>query len=383
MGEEQEKITIRSLGSSLDNKDKRILWMKIEGDAFKDDPNYIPQIIVITRKKDVEVERGFFVLYRDEEPIGRATATLDKGWVERKKENIGFIDDFCIESKYKDLSGVLIKKCLSTLKEKKVEGVICRYQGFPGLAREVSEEPPFRLPTNPPWYIDIFLKNGFVKHKEWGNFRFVVPQKLPESRIMKGKELLKNLDAELKLIDMKKRDRIREYNKLVSDVFIEHFGYNPRDLLGEADSLIKHILTRIVCRLIKVRIYVLRTKSGEALGFFSFLPDMNIPLRSIAKSLVKGKINPFDIPKLLIILRRAKRSEVGGLGLTEKIRNMGVITTLFDHGVRFMRDDGYVEADTGPVLLENRPMVKIVEKVIFNRYGKISQQTYDVLLYTF
>lgn len=381
MDKEKGKITVRSLGPSLD-KEQKILWRRIEKDAFRDDPNYIPPII--TSRKDYGVEREFFVLYRDEEPIGRATAVLDREWIVRKKENIGFLDGFCIEPRYKELASMLINKCLDTLREKKVEGVICTYRGFPGLAGEVFKEPPFGLPNNPPWYIDIFLASGFKKHKEWGNFRFRLPTGYPEVGIKRGQRLLKSLNAEFKLLDMRKKDNIRKFDRLVSDTFEEHFGFNPRRLPGGgADSRFKRVLARVVCRLAKIRIYVIRTKTGEILGFFMFHPDINIALRTISKSLKKGGFNPFRPLKLVISLRRAKRAHVNSVGISKSRQNRGIVPILLETGLNFIREDGYIEADTGPVLLENRPMVKIIEKLIFKKYGKIAQQKYDTLMYTF
>jgi len=55
-------------------------------------------------------------------------------------------------------------------------------------------------------------------------------------------------------------------------------------------------------------------------------------------------------------------TKLGALGLKEDLRNKGIMITMFDYGLKLIRDDGYLEAAAGPISIENAPMIKIIEK---------------------
>ena len=351
---------VKSLGTSLKGKD-RLIWRDIEKNAFKGDENYIPFSPGMRRGE----EREFFILMDGEEKIGRACATVDRTWIEKKKENIGFIDDFAILPDYKEDANVLIKHCLSALKDKKLDRVSVRSNGFPALQVEGFEYAPSAyLPHNPPFYVDLFLDNGFEEEKEWYNVRLKVSS-LREEDVLAGEKRLEDLNIEFVKLNLRDKKAVKEYSDLVHRTFIGHFGFNPREFMSGYDRLSKRILMRITTRIMRFRIYVgkYKGKDGKMVLYGSFSPDINVFFRSLIE---KGK-NPFGIMAMLKLMlsgaKKIKRAKVGSLGLDESIRSMGVASDMIGYSLKLFIDDGYNEIDTGMTLAENLPIIKVIAEI--------------------
>ena len=372
---ESNEATVVSLGSSLSRKQAK-LWRMVEQDIFIDSPNYIPGIII----RRSQEEKEFFLLYQSGKAVGRVAVTIDRQWIAEKKENLGFIDDFVISPEYKHLADMLIEPCLSSLRQNGLEGVIVRSHGFPALAAQEFEElPPLALPCNPPWYIDLFEEKGFVKYKEWGNFRFTLPPKASETALVKWEKTLTALKMDAKPLNFLSRRELREYSDLTYEVLVEHFGYLPMRFV-DSDSIIKYALFGILCRFVKLRIYVIKdSASGKIVGFFSFCPDYNIALQPLTKYLVK--FNPFSLPKFIINLRRTRRGFIASIGLAEAVRGGSGLIRAMDYGLKLMREEGYVELDTGPVLIENKVVVKMARRFRDNYELQMQEMRYHSLFY--
>lgn len=371
-----EEASVLSLGSSLSRKQVS-LWKRVEMDIFRDNPNYIPAIII----KKKEDEKEFFILYQGGEPVGRAAATLDRRWMRDKRENLGFIDDFVIRPDYAHLADMLIDQCLAVLKERGVEGVIARSQSFPALAaQEFQELSPFGMPCNPPWYVNLFEQRSFVKYKEWANFRFTLPSQPSEEAIARWEQCLTRLHTKCHPLNMRSRSQIKEYSDITYQVLVDHFGYTPMRLM-DSHSFIKYLLFGIACRIGKFRIYVLHNDSGKMIGFVSYCPDYNIALRPLVKYL--SKFNPFvAIPRFVISLHRSKRAEIGAIGLLEEARMKGYIRAV-DYALGIIKEEGYEQLDSGPVLVENTAVVKMAESLHKRYEVSMERMRFYTLRYTF
>jgi len=347
----------------LKGKDK-LIWRDIEKNAFKGDENYIPFSPGVRKGE----EREFFILMDGEEKIGRACATVDRTWIEKKKENIGFIDDFVILPDYKEDANLLIKHCLTVLKDKKLDRVSVRNNGFPALQTEGFEYAPSAyLPYNPPFYVDLFLDNGFEEEKEWYNIRLKLPP-IREEDVLAGEKRLKDLNMEFVKLNLRDKKAVKEYSDLVHRTFIGHFGFNPREFVTGYDTFFKRIFMRITTRIMRFRIYVGRYKDGKMVLYYSFFPDINVFFRSLRE---KGK-NPIGIMAMLKLLlggsKKIKRAKVGSLGLDDSIRNMRIVSDMLGYGLKLVVKEGYDELETGMMLAENLPVLRIVGKVA-ERWG--------------
>ena len=81
-------------------------------------------------------------------------------------------------------------------------------------------------------------------------------------------------------------------------------------------------------------------------------------------------------------MRRTRRAIIGSIGVRGDSRKMGLVRAM-DLGLKLVIDDGYEHVDTGPVLIDNAVVVKMVHR-IGQRYGyPVSRTTYYTLQYDF
>ncbi|HIH78175.1 MAG TPA: hypothetical protein HA341_04535 [Halobacteria archaeon] len=394
---------IKPLGKSLKGRDL-IAWRKIEEKAFEGDKNYIP----FPYGAKEEEEKEYFVLMEGDNEIGRASTTIDKVWIRKRGENIGFIDEFAILPDYKKEAGVLIKHCISNLKDKKIDKIFVRRSPlFPGLLCDPKEPPTFLMPYNPKFYIDIFLKEGFKVEKEWVETRLRLPASLtddisplftdrkikklffksknpedfqrhkddvlkrltkknvPESMIQdvsKAYEFIKKNDSHIVRIDALNIEEMKELSKFEQDIFLgmEHFGYNPRDFMGSGEvTFSKKMQLRFTNYLLKIKTIALRRSDNKLIGYVTYLGDLAAPMLKIREK--KGFLNFF---RLLKYARTNDSYMIGGLGIDENIRGLGAVRSLFAVILKIMADDGVRRLTTGPTLSDNIPVQKTVEIII-------------------
>jgi hypothetical protein len=375
-------ISVKSLGSSLDKK-QTSLWKNLEKRLFANEPCYIftSRVGEAGEEKDTE----FFVLYDRDLPVGRATASLNRTWMEKKGFNLGFINDFIISPHHKEYAGLLIHRCLDALRAKGVEGAIVRSQSFPALAAQDlnGDVPPFCLPGNPPWYIDLFEKEGFIKHKEWASYRMKLPPRVHKKELERVNRSIDNRDMEIGKINIRSRREVDEFHDLMDIILWNHFGYTPVRFLEREDPHAKHVIFGFFAKLLKYRIYVLRDTSGKIVGCASFAPNVNTAARRFLSNTSRFRaVNLLKIVGFLISLRRIKRVEISVIGLLPEMRGKGFVR-LIDVGLKAMVDAGYKELDTGPIMMENSPVIKMVGYVQ-KKYGLNPQHMrYYTLVYWF
>ena len=326
---QSEASEIISLGTTLGGKN-RDLWRQIEMDAFGADPHHISQHIP-RGKKDGDTE--FFILRAGGKPVGRASVDIYEGSMseEEKTDRMGFIDEFVILSEHKHLSALLIAHCLSVLKGAGAEEVIVKGEGFPALsAQEFDDLAPSDLPSNPPWYIDLFEQEGFVKHKEWANFRFTLPKQVRQRDLERWESLRTSQGIKFKRLNGTSRRDMKQYSAAVHDVMAEHYGYSPV-MAMDSYSFVKFLFSGISDRFVRLRMYALHNRSGETIGFLSYHPDYDITRYSLEKYWTMPIYNPkflMVIPDFVRSLRTAKRARIGSIGFRQEWRRKGLIRYL-------------------------------------------------------
>jgi hypothetical protein len=378
----EETSKVLYFGTRLKRKHRKV-WNKVERDAFEDSPNHVMEHV--PRGENVE----FLVLYSEGDPVGRASTSLGEGWLSegRKKENIGFIDGFIIHPDYRHLAGDLIDRCLSTLRERGAAGVIVRSQGFPALAaQEFDDLAPCHLPANPPWYIDLFEVKGFVKHSEWANFRLTLPREISQADLAAWETLRASQGITVRKLKGGSRKELKQYSDITYDLLSDHYGYTPSRLM-DSYSFIRFLSFGLLTRIARVRIYVLRNQSGEIVGFSSYHPDYNILRHSLAN---RSKVRWYSIlaPVKQIVgfvrdMRGAKRATIGSIGLRRGSRGTGLVLGIMDFGLKLIIEEGYEQLDTGPVLIDNAVVVKMVERIGRRHAASVKRMTYYTLQYEF
>ena len=359
-------ISVASLEPPLKRKDTS-LWRSIEKRLLTGDPWYIPRPVVGESGEETE----FFLLYDGDTAVGRAAASVNREWIESHGENLGFISDFIIDPEHSQHAGLLIDSCLDALRGRGVGGAIVRYHGFPALAaQELDDIPPYGLPGNPSWYIEIFERSGFLRHKEWANLRITLPRKVPKEEVEESRKCIEKLDVKAGPLRLRSRSQVDQYHDLAELLLESHFGYIPSRFIERDDPRTRHVAFALLCWLLKFKAYLLEDASG-VVGCISFAPNFNVARRHLMRVSTVGGLF-LALPRSLISLRRAKRAQITVGGFAPEMRGRGFVY-LVDYLIQVVLDNGYKELDTGPFMMENTVQMKLAW-YLERKYGVTSKQ---------
>jgi hypothetical protein len=86
------------------------------------------------------------------------------------------------------------------------------------------------------------------------------------------------------------------------------------------------------------------------------------------------------VPDFFTALRRTRRAVIGSIGIRGDSRGKGLIRAM-DFSLRLVQEEGYEYVDTGPVLIDNAVVVKMVERAAAKYGNGVEQTIYYTLQY--
>lgn len=257
-----------------------------------------------------------FVAYRDQRPVGRCSAQIDRAWNERYKEHTGFfgfvdtIDDLevaqALLAKAEDwLRSHGMTRVLGPMSLSSNEEMGCLVDGF-------DTSPMPLMPHHRSYQGALIERSGFTKAKDLFAWRYVV-RPLPK-RAQKGFDMIAALpEVTSRYMD---KSKITSEVELVMDIFndawSENWGYVPltkrelRKLADELKLIIEPRLTSIV--------YI----GGEPAAFAIALPNVNEHIKYL-----NGKLSPSGIARLLwgMKMKGTQSARLALLGVRKKFRS--------------------------------------------------------------
>jgi hypothetical protein len=197
----------------------------------------------------------------------------------------------------------------------------------------------------------------------------------------KAYRFIEKNDARIVMINAVNVKEMKELSAFESNIFMsmEHFGYNPREFMGEGEvTFLKRLQLRFLNYLLRIKTLALRGKDGNIIGYVTYLADLAAPMKKMREK--KGLRNLFRFRRLM---RKNDSFMIGGLGIDENIRGMGAVRSLAFIVLKIMADDGVRRFTSGPMLADNIPVMKTVE-IIGETFGiEIEPIKYVTLSYKF
>jgi hypothetical protein len=227
-----------------------------------------------------------------------------------------------------------------------------------GLLVSGFDTPPTLLnPHNPPFYVDLVERAGFVKAKDMFQYQIRNPQ-LPE-RLVRGARLLaERKKLTLHRLDMRKWDEAIETIKVIyNSAWEKNWGFVPMTD-AEVDYLAAQLKPVVVPDLV-----VFCKQEGKTIGFGAALPDLNVAL----KTNPSGRVFP-GVLKILWAARKVTRIRIWALGLLPEYRMSGADALMY----HWIWDKGYALghrwAEAGWILEDNPAMNNGLLRMGFEAY---------------
>jgi hypothetical protein len=352
-------------------------FIKMPWQIYKDDPNWVPPLI-IDRKKLLDkthnpffkhAEMEMFLAYKDGELCGRIAAITNENHNKFHEDNMGFFGFFEAEND-PEIAKALLDTAKNWVKEKGKNGMFGPMNPSTndetGLLVDGFDTPPFIMMTyNPPYYKDLYEGYGLEKAKDllaW--FWDIRGVEFPE-KLVKIADVAKRRSG-IKLRNLKLKD-LRSELELVLEVYnnawSKNWGFVPmtkEEILHAADDL-KQIADEDYL--------FIAEKDGKPVAFSVTLPNINEVLIKIKN----GKLFPTGIFKLLTGIKKTKSVRVLMLGVVKELQNAGLGPLFYLESFKVGQRKGIIGGEFSWILEDNIAMNKGAEAM-----GATISKTYRV-----
>lgn len=367
-------IEIREVTSKADLKK----FVKLPWSLFKDDPNWVPPLImermdVLSKGKNPyfdHAEVRLWMAYRDGQAVGRITAQIDSLVREYHKENTGHFGFFdCINDQ--SVANALLDTALGWLKEKGMDEVIGPFNlsinEETGLLVDGFNTPPSLMMGHAlPYFEDLLVGYGLCKIKDvWAYDMKITEEFLPPGIQKLVNKTFAGDTVTIRPIDMKHYERDL---KILLDIHEDAWSENWKNLPfteAELDQTVKDMKL-----LIREDFTYIAEVDGEPQAMMVTLPNLNEVITDL-----DGKLFPFGFLKLLWRLKirpRYKTVRVPLMGVRKKYQNtrlggamaFGLIETCRISAAAA----GCTHAELSWVLEENTRLSKMLETIGCRKY---------------
>jgi GNAT superfamily N-acetyltransferase len=352
-------------------------FVRLPWHVYAGDVNWVPPLLSDMRKVLDPAKHPFhqhadvatFLAWRDDRPVGRVAAVVNRVANEFHGERVGYfglfeaIDDQAV-------ADALLRTAESWLRERGMTSVqgpmnlstneeVCS----PGVLVDGFHRPPvIMMAHNPPYYGALLERAGYTKAKDLLSYWIESPE--PPKRMHQAYErMLKAGNVTVRSLDMRRFDEeVATIQRVYNTAWEKNWGFVPMTdpEIAHMASQLKPVVNPGVCAIAEVE--------GEAVGFVLALPDYNIALRH-----VNGRLFPFGILKLLWYRRRINAVRTLTLGVTPGYRGRGLNALLITHINLAAAKSNLGRGECSWILEDNWEMRRILEKS-----GAIADKTYRV-----
>jgi GNAT superfamily N-acetyltransferase len=309
----------------------------------------------------------YFIADRDGDVVGRIAAISNRLHNETHGDRIGFFGFFeSIDDQ--DVANALFEAAAGW----------CRALGHDvlrgpasfsvndecGLLVEGFDTPPaLMMPHNPPYYIGLLERAGFMKAKDlWvyqgGSEEAYVP--VPE-RLARATEMIRQRQGiTLRALNMKDFEgEVERIKELYNSAWEKNWGFVPMTE-HEIDHLAEQFKPVVIPEMVPMA-----EKDGKLIGFGIALPDLNVVFRTNRS----GRLFPMILRLLWALkMKRIRRARILLLGVVPAYQGKGVDAMLYHWIWTKSGERGIYWGEAGWILEDNPAMNAGLEKMTFRVY---------------
>jgi len=346
-------------------------FVKFQFSLFRNNPFWVPPLIheemeVFDSQKNPvfkNAEAHYFLAYKDGKPVGRIAAIIN--WVEvneQRKSKIRFgwfdaIDDI-------DVTKALVKEVEKIGRSHRLtfmEGPV----GFSNMDKAGMLIEGFKeLNTMITWYSFPYYQKhfeqlGFVKEKEWVEYKIHIPQEGPNERVKRFADIIMDRYG-LKIIRFSKKNEIVKY----AEKIFELINYTYRNLstyVPIQPEQVEYYKKKYFRYIQPEFISCIADKSGDIVAFAITMPSFNEALQR-----ANGKLFPFGWTYLVRSRYYHTKADFYLIGIKPEYQNKGLTSIIFKELNEMFNRRGITEVETNPELEENKAI-----QALWNRYDNV------------
>jgi GNAT superfamily N-acetyltransferase len=345
-------------------------FLKVPWLVYNDNPHWVPwlyhdRLKAFTKGKHPffdHAEADFFIVRRNEQPVGIISAILNHRHNQFHEENIAHFGVFEVLND-PEAAKLLLETAVAWAKEHGTDKILgpmnLSTNDECGLLVDGFDSPPVIMMTyNPPYYVDFLEANGFTKVMDlwawWADINDTVTN-LPEKLLRVVNKSAGRHHLTIRNLNLKDWDNeVIRVKQIYNSAWSKNWGFVPMTE-AEFDHLahsLKPILDPDITFMVE--------KDGEPVGVAVSLPDANQPLHkfhpgpSILSSYLGGAYS-------LLYKNRADFFRVVILGVLDQYRGNGVDALMYYETTKAAAKKGYKYAEASWILETNDSMNRPIE----------------------
>ena len=334
-------------------------FVKFNIDLYAGNPYHVPGLIdeemmTLDPKKNPAFEvcdSVYYLAYKDGKVAGRIAGIVNRPsneiW-QQQRARFGFVD-FIDDDEVADALFGAVEQWARSKGLKELVGPM----GFTDMDHEGMLIEGFdQLGTmatiyNYPYYPKQMERMGYVKDKDWHEFKIYVPDGVPEKHLRIGEIVKKKYG--LKVMKFKSAKEIMPYARplfhTLNEAYAPLYGFAPLTE-KQIDYYINMYIPMLRFDLVTI---IVREADNAVIGFGISLPSL-----SKAMQKANGRLLPFGWLHLLKTLKsKPKIVDLYLTGVLPEYQNKGVNALLFNDLIPVYRSVGAVYAESNPELETN------------------------------
>ncbi|MBN1596594.1 hypothetical protein JW933_11770, partial [candidate division FCPU426 bacterium] len=370
--EERDKkmLTVREITARNDYK----TFIKFAWQVYQGAPHWVPPLILDTmnmldKKKNPFFEFGeaaYFMAFRDNKPVGRITAHINRRHNDFHRVKEGFFGFYeCLQDD--EAAAALLRAAEDWVRAKGMTKIVgpenfCVYDeiGFLADGWEADPPTPVILTTyTPRYYLGQMARAGYQKEIDWYAFKVTQEKIVVKDVFLKLKErLMKRRGFTFRTINLKKLDEeLVRIKSIFNEGWADNWGHFPlsdKQFAHIADAL-KVIADPRVCFMVE--------DGARPVACSVSLPDINPAVQKM-----NGRFFPFGIFHFLGAAKKAKALRTFMMGVDKAYRHLGIdvamVTETYVRGTAV----GYQWSECSLIVETNTSMIEPLIKWGGDRY---------------
>jgi len=347
---------------TVTNKEDFEEFSKIPWRIYNDDKYWIPPILV--EIKDIfsinnpfwtHAESRLFLLYRNDEIVGRIAAIIDHMNCRSNNKNIGFfgffecIQDFkCAEALLQGAQNWLASKGMKVM-QGPINGRVDMGCGF--LYHGFNSSPSLLSSYSPEYYISFAEKFHMKKTRDQHVYCIDLTKPLPKKLKEKADKCAASGVRIRRFNRLRTNKELKWWIDLFLETFKDHWGYVP----VSAEEVKSRFGVKQLRWIVDSNLFLVAEINGEPVAYLWSTPDYNLILKTM-----NGQLNFFQMLKFLFKKKQIKNGNLHFIGVKKEVRKQNIGSYLNYEILVEMKKRGYVSAEVDWIDEENQAARKTI-----------------------
>ncbi|MFH1194463.1 MAG: GNAT family N-acetyltransferase [bacterium] len=348
-------------------------FIKLEWDIYKNDPYWVPHLLMERKKilgrKDnpffLHGDMEYFLAYKNEILVGRIAAIKNDVHNQTHNDKVGFFGFFeCINDQ--EVANRLFDSakewlCKNKLTEMRGPASPSSNDEYALLVEGFDDSPRFLMSYNPKYYIDLIEGYGFKKAKDLYAWKIENEKMNTSEKIKRVADLTKQrYGLKIRHINMKDFKNDVEKVKIIYRAAWEpNWGFVPPTDI-EMDYFAKDLKS-----LVDPDLVLFGEIDNKTVGFALVMPDINAIIKGL-----NGRLFPFGFLKFYTQKKKIKWARIVMLGILPEYQRKGIDGAMYHEIVNVAASKNIFLGEASWVLEDNDMMNKAAMTMNASIYKK-------------